>query len=73
MIKANLSVNRELCKGCLLCTIACPQKILMVDTQVINAKGYHTIQCIAQKLCTACSVCAVVCPDGAIKIEAERA
>ncbi|MEG1743585.1 MAG: 4Fe-4S binding protein, partial [Clostridia bacterium] len=36
-----VTFNKQLCKGCGLCVLACPKKIVFLDKTEINAKGYH--------------------------------
>ena len=37
---AKVTFATDLCKGCGLCVEACPKKLLKLDTDVINKKGY---------------------------------
>ena len=69
MAKAILTFDEASCKGCLLCAGACPKKILALDKNKMNAKGYNPIMCINIEICTACAVCARFCPDSVIKVE----
>ena len=39
-IKGAVVVNTERCKGCELCVVACPLKVLTMSKQV-NSKGYR--------------------------------
>jgi len=61
----------ERCKGCELCVIVCPKKIVIIDKNITNSKGYNpaTISDISQ--CIACANCAKMCPDSVIKVEKE--
>ncbi|MCB5251645.1 MAG: ferredoxin family protein [Candidatus Cloacimonadaceae bacterium] len=63
-----VTVDPFYCKGCGLCIIACPKKILQFSED-INDKGYHYAECINQEVCTACRLCYITCPDVAITIE----
>ena len=36
-----VTFNTDMCKGCGLCVIACPKKILVIAKDKINAKGHH--------------------------------
>jgi len=60
-------VNEERCKGCELCTVACP-KGLMALSGSINAAGYHTATCTNDAECISCAMCARTCPDCAIEV-----
>ena len=64
-----VTFKEELCKSCGLCVNACPVKILALDKERINAKGYHPAECIDQSQCIGCASCARMCPDVVIKVE----
>ena len=66
---AKVTFNTDRCKGCALCTTVCPKHIVVIDTSVINRKGYHpaTVSDISQ--CIACASCAKICPDSIITVE----
>ena len=36
-----VTFNADLCKGCRLCIEACPKKIIALDEDCLNAKGFH--------------------------------
>ncbi len=55
------------CKGCGLCTIICPHKIVVMSEQV-NAFGHHPASAPDQNKCTGCALCAEICPDVAISV-----
>ena len=60
--------NVERCKGCGLCVSACPKKILALDVNALNSKGYHPAQVTDQAKCIACAMCATMCPDTVITV-----
>ncbi|MGI6403149.1 MAG: indolepyruvate ferredoxin oxidoreductase subunit alpha [Oscillospiraceae bacterium] len=66
-----VTVNEEVCKGCGLCTSVCPKKIMIIDRDKLNAKGYNPATVSNIELCIACAMCAIMCPDSAIKVEKE--
>lgn len=64
MTKGTVVIDQERCKGCNLCVTFCPQDVLILDPDHLNAKGYHPAMLVEdEKHCTGCSICAVVCPD----------
>ncbi len=69
MAMAKVSFNDDLCKGCGLCVNACPRKILELDKERLNNKGYHPAACIDPEQCIGCAFCATTCPDLVITVE----
>jgi 2-oxoglutarate ferredoxin oxidoreductase subunit delta len=65
--KGKIIINREFCKGCLLCIRACPVKILDVDTE-INSSGSYPVKVVDMEKCIACGNCYEVCPDVSIEV-----
>lgn len=59
--------TEERCKGCGLCTIVCPQKIVVLANR-INTKGYRPATCSDESKCVGCTLCAKTCPDIVIEI-----
>jgi len=69
-VKGTIEVDESLCKGCELCVGACPQDVLELSLERLNAKGYHPAELKALG-CTGCGICAVVCPEAAITVYRE--
>ncbi|MGI6577798.1 MAG: 4Fe-4S binding protein [Eubacteriales bacterium] len=67
MAKVTFESNK--CKGCGLCIVACPKKILRLSKDKINARGYYPAEITDQGLCIACAFCATICPDCIITVE----
>ena len=65
---AKMKVDFDRCKGCGLCTTACPKKIVALQTEKLNKKGYNTAVCTDDDACIACALCAMMCPDCAITV-----
>jgi len=63
-----MKINFDLCKGCGLCTGACPKKIIVMQNEKLNKEGFITAVCTNQDECTACALCAVMCPDCVITV-----
>jgi 2-oxoglutarate ferredoxin oxidoreductase subunit delta len=64
---AEVRVTRERCKGCELCVLYCPKKILRMSPD-FNVKGYHFPECLEADSCTGCKICAMMCPEVALEI-----
>lgn len=58
---------QERCKGCELCTVACPKKLLSMSP-TFNGKGYNYATCPDDSECVGCCLCAKSCPDTVIEI-----
>ena len=61
-------VDVERCKGCGLCVVAWPLKVLALTTKNVNQKGYNYAEAVLEDTCTGCTSCAIVCPDGCITV-----
>lgn len=66
-----ISFNEDRCQGCNMCVVACPQKILTLDSSRINKRGYTPVIITDKNKCTGCSLCAIMCPDLVIEIKQE--
>ncbi len=64
---ARLKLDRELCKGCLLCTTMCPKGLLKKGLE-FNSFGFYTVVVENEDECTGCTMCAEICPDVAISV-----
>lgn len=62
-----IKIDEIRCKGCGLCTIACPKKLVSLsDTP--NSMGFTVAVFSGAELCTGCTLCAEMCPDVAITV-----
>jgi len=69
MSENRIEIDPQYCKGCALCTIACPQQLIeMSDT--LNEQGFMPAMISPANLarCTACALCARMCPDTAVRV-----
>ena len=67
-IKGTVVVDAERCKGCELCVVACPMKVLALSGEV-NGKGYRFSRMVSPEACTGC---ACVCPDSCITVYRQK-
>lgn len=65
---AKLVIDYERCKGCGMCTAACPKKILELNKKRLNLKGYNPVDLIDPEKCIRCAMCATMCPDVCLTI-----
>jgi len=69
MAKGRIVVDDARCKGCALCTSACPHDILHMADDRLNARGYHPVYLLdPDSRCTGCALCAVICPEACIQV-----
>jgi len=65
---STIVIDEERCKGCQLCTMACPKELVKM-AEYFNAKGYHPAKLVdPDHECTGCAMCAMMCPDVAITV-----
>ena len=69
---SRIVIDENLCKGCGLCTIACPYELVHISEQ-FNAKGYRPAAFSdPDGVCIGCANCATMCPDVAIVVYRTR-
>ena len=63
-----IKINKEKCKGCGLCVIYCPNKLIFISED-LNKKGLYVAKFKdKERKCSGCSTCALMCPDFAIEV-----
>ncbi len=67
--RGTVNIETDHCKGCGLCTIACPVKIIIFDVNSVNIKGYQPVMIKDPTDCTGCGSCALMCPDSVITVK----
>ena len=68
----SITFDEERCKGCGLCVTVCPKKIIALNKDKINKKGFNPAGVKEPELCISCAQCAIICPDVAIRIENDK-
>jgi 2-oxoglutarate ferredoxin oxidoreductase subunit delta len=64
---AKITIDREKCKGCLLCVGVCPKGLLQAE-EALNRRGINPVRCKNNKECLGCGLCAIICPDCCIEV-----
>ena len=68
---ASVTVDVSLCKGCELCIMVCPRRLLK-KSATISERGMYVVDVTEANSCSGCMQCVLVCPDVAIAITDER-
>ncbi|NTW99733.1 MAG: 4Fe-4S binding protein [Geobacteraceae bacterium] len=63
----HIIIDETRCKGCGLCTIACPKKLVSLS-ETSNSLGFTVAVFSGPEQCTGCALCAEMCPDVAITV-----
>jgi 2-oxoglutarate ferredoxin oxidoreductase subunit delta len=64
---SHIIIEEARCKGCGLCTLACPKKLVTLSSSP-NSLGYTLAVFSNPDQCTGCCLCAEMCPDVAITV-----
>jgi 2-oxoglutarate ferredoxin oxidoreductase subunit delta len=71
-VRGAIVVDTEKCKGCGVCVVACPAKVIGLAKEV-NSKGYNYAYMANPESCVGCTSCGLVCPDSAITVYKAKA
>jgi len=71
-VRGAIVVDIEKCKGCGICVVACPTKVIGLAKEV-NSKGYNYAHMANPESCVGCTSCGLVCPDSAITVYKAKA
>lgn len=65
-----LTLNKDFCVGCQICTLACPREAIELEKQpkATGEKAEPAEIDIDLEKCNFCGICDILCPYGAIKI-----
>jgi 4Fe-4S ferredoxin len=65
-----LTLDKNLCVGCQICTLACPKEAIELEKhpKIPGEKAKHAKIDIDLEKCNFCAICDILCPYGAIKV-----
>ncbi|MGL4994200.1 MAG: 4Fe-4S dicluster domain-containing protein [Bacteroidales bacterium] len=66
--RGHVVIDQQRCKGCSLCVVACPTKVLALTQKEVNNKGYAYSYMENPDACIGCASCGFVCPDSCLTI-----
>jgi 4Fe-4S ferredoxin len=65
-----LAIDKNLCQGCQICTLACPKEAIKLEKQpkAMGEKAKKAKIDVNLAKCNFCGICDILCPYGAIKM-----
>ncbi|MDP3066048.1 MAG: ferredoxin family protein [Methanobacteriaceae archaeon] len=63
-----ITLDKNLCKGCNICTEFCHQHVYE-ESLTLDKKGVYVPNPKNVERCTKCQICSLMCPDQAIEVE----
>ena len=67
---AKISIDKDLCKNCLICVDVCPRKVYVTKDMIEEGRKVPFPE-NADK-CSCCRVCELFCPDFAITVSEKK-
>jgi len=64
---AKIKIQKDRCKGCLLCLVNCPKGLIVKDKD-LNVRGVEAVIFKDCGECSGCTFCALVCPEVCIEV-----
>jgi len=64
---AKITIDKDKCKGCLLCIGFCPKGLIKKSGQ-LNKRGVTNVEFKDTDECLGCALCAIICPDCCIEV-----
>jgi 2-oxoglutarate ferredoxin oxidoreductase subunit delta len=64
---AYIEIEKEACKGCMLCAKACNKGVIEFQKES-NGAGFFAAYPAKNENCIGCTLCAVMCPDVCIRV-----
>ena len=68
MVKSEVIISEDLCKGCGLCAYFCPRGCIEMTKDKLSSKGFLLPIFNHPENCNTCGFCAMMCPDVAIEV-----
>ncbi|MBM3249980.1 MAG: (Fe-S)-binding protein [Candidatus Omnitrophica bacterium] len=62
-----IAVDKDKCKGCLLCASVCPKEAIITDSG-LNKMGIKAVKPKEGADCSGCAMCALICPECCITV-----
>jgi len=64
---AKIVIDKDKCKGCLLCVTFCPKELIKKSAH-LNKRGVNFVEFQDTGECAGCLQCAIICPDCCIEV-----
>jgi 2-oxoglutarate ferredoxin oxidoreductase subunit delta len=68
MVRTEVEVNENLCRGCGFCTKFCDRGCIVIQREKFTPQGYMLPTFTKPLECNACGFCAMMCPEYALTV-----